>query len=349
MAIYSRGPFLRYAAERKGSQSVSHKKGDDQMNAHFRVAFTSVVIMMLGMQAGLAFDHLGIGILLGVVVGVPYAIARMGDGMKGFVLVALVIQIGLAFVAGGVVALLLALLLTCLVFLAATLPLRDLYGGSEMETLAHHLRMMAGASRGYQLVQNGEIVIPDDGLAKDGPCYTLIGPGSAASFVCGAQETRISGPGTFWTVPWERMQRVYDLSPRQESLTYDEVLTRDLLPTRVEIDVIYGMDICEAARRGEQPLDEREVGILRRIDANMHQWESTTRSAIERGVRLALGQKSLIELLSVSDFESLERHILTSANHKLRVWDIRLNTVILRDIQPKVRPAGNDISQRRAV
>jgi hypothetical protein len=339
--------FSHYLGE-KSHQTARNDTGDDQMDAHFKVTLTAFLIIVLGVQAGIALGYVGMGLLLGIIVGIPYAVTRMKDSLRGFILAALVLQIGLAFFVLGFGPSLVVLLTAFLAFAVATLPMHDLYGCTESESLIRHLRMVLGP-KGYQMVQNGEIIIPEDGEPKDGPCYTLIGPGNAVTFICGAQETRISGPGTFWTAPWERMQRVYDLNPRQESLVYDDVLTHDMRSARVEIDVIYGIDISEAARRGDRPLNEREIRILRRIDDNVHEWEATTRSAIERGVRLAIGQKQLNELLSSGDFESLERHILSSANHKLRVWDIRLSIVIVRDIQPKMHLIDRESPQRQAV
>jgi regulator of protease activity HflC (stomatin/prohibitin superfamily) len=151
----------------------------------------------------------------------------------------------------------------------------------------------------------------------------------------GSRQTRISGPAVFTSELFEYVKRIYNLQEKQETFTFKDVLTNDFMATKVEISVVYGIRVSDAARRGETPLIQAEIEHLQYIDSRMPDWERAIKAAIEGSVRRVIATKNFADLLTNGRLLELEQQIYQDLNsHRIRAWGIRVDEVTIQSVQP---------------
>jgi regulator of protease activity HflC (stomatin/prohibitin superfamily) len=220
-------------------------------------------------------------------------------------------------------------------YLVSAAVLRELYGGSILTALSHHLRLTVGFILGFQRVQDGATA---GGAAPGflyGPRFTIIGPNSAAVLESGQRQTRVMGPALTTTEPFEYVKATYDLRQQRKEFTFSDVLTADLVPTTVTLSATYGINIPKDVREGRQAWEPQHSTIVNHIHSQRPAWEVRTAEALETSTRRALAARGLEEVLGAPGYVSVSRQILGLAHQCMTRWDIAINDVSVTAVQPK--------------
>ncbi len=83
------------------------------------------------------------------------------------------------------------------------------------------------------------------------------------------------------------------------------------------------------------PLLPAEEALLAALPYRMPNWEDTSKAVIERAVREVVSRERLSDLLSVTHYNAIGGRIQGVANNSTRQWGVRIDTLIVKCIQPK--------------
>jgi len=111
-------------------------------------------------------------------------------------------------------------------------------------------------------------------------------------------------------------------------------MTGNIVPTTVEICVIYGIGISEATRLGKTPWTAEDSRVIQQVDSWSTSWEQGIRAAIEGSVREAFGSRDLANLVTGEALRDVERRIHQLTARRVRMWGIQLHEVVVESVQP---------------
>ena len=306
------------------------------MGTKLTVAFVTVVVMTVGLLVGSFIGRVILGGVAGFVIGLPLGLALITRQRRWIATALLNVWFMLSFVAGGWLGVVYALAASVLTFFVSAAIVRELYGGSAFSAFFYHFKILTGLFKGFQIISDGKSVIPNDTNTVLGPRLIIVEPGNALILQRGPRQTRISGPAIFTSELFEYVKRIYNLQKKQGSFTFEDVLTSDLMATTVEISATYGINVSDAARRGEIPLTPAEIDHIKYIDSRMPDWERATRGAIERSVRRAIATRSLADLLTNGKLLDLEQQIFQDlTSPRIHAWGIRVDEATIQNVQPE--------------
>ena len=211
--------------------------------------------------------------------------------------------------------------------------LRDFYDGSTWNSLRHHLGILFHRTNGFTVVENGRVVYPTSEGQRFGPRLIISRPGNAALLERGNRQ-RVVGASVFASGRFEYVKLVFDLREQQQSLTFDDVLTREMICTTVKTTVAYSLEISDAARGGAEQPSAAEQAALRQLPYTMPDWPKASHGAVENSLRQVISTVTLTDLLSAAHLEPLERRMLHLANVRTLTWGVRIHHVIIECLQP---------------
>ncbi len=219
-------------------------------------------------------------------------------------------------------------------FFALALAYRELYGDA-WTAIRYHWSILVGTTRGFHKIEDGVTSLPKDTKGPVlGPRLVIVAPYNAVVLEQGARQTAIRGPEIFRTRPFEFVKRIYNLRPRQRSLEFRDVLTRDGLLTTVTVSAVYGIGIARAVKIGQRRMTGADQGILQRIDMHMPDWEDCVRSAIERSVRDVVRARNLSTLIKLTNLDEWSDKIHEVARTRLEPLHIHLDQLRVESVQP---------------
>lgn len=227
-----------------------------------------------------------------------------------------------------------AVAMAAVTFLASALAYREFYG-SAGAAIQFHWSVVMGTAHGFQKIEDGTTTLPKDATRPVlGPRVVIVAPYNAVVLERGSQQTGIRGPEIFKLKAFELVKRIYDLRPRQESLTFHGVLTADGLLTTVNLSATYCIAISRLAKLGLKKLTRGDLGILQNLDLRMPHWEQAVRSAIERSVRDAVRARRLANLMKLQNQDDLGEAIIALARTRVEPWGIFLDQVRVESVHP---------------
>ncbi len=226
-----------------------------------------------------------------------------------------------------------ALAMAVIAFVLSALAYQEFYG-SARTAIRFHWSAMMGTTRGFQKIEDGTTTLPKGAAGPVlGPRLVIVAPYNAVVLERGAQQTGIRGPEIFKTGAFEFVKRIYDLRPRQESLTFRGVLTADGLLTTVNLSTTYSIAISRPAKLGLKKITGGEKGILQNIDQRMPDWQQAVRSAIERSVRDVVRARKLAHLMKLPNQDELGEAILSLARARVEPWGILLDQLRVESLR----------------
>jgi hypothetical protein len=220
-------------------------------------------------------------------------------------------------------------------FLLAFHPFRELYGGTLGSALMRHIGNSITLFNRFQIIRDGQSMLPTTDRDVLGPHLVIINPGSAVVMEQGGRQTRVSGPGIFWSGFFEFARKAYNLRCQQDIIRSNSVLTNDLIPTTITLCVSYRLSMRPEVSTGEDPLNEVEEQIIKHIDLNMPDWEQETKSTVQGVARQAASQWSLGELMTAANTAAVERQIVRESNRRLNPRGILVEQIVVENIQPQ--------------
>ena len=300
-----------------------------------RTALTVFVATLLGAVAGLALGSLLGNIILGVVTGAlvafPLGLFLVSRRRRWIAASLLNLVLIVSYQEGGAFALGSTVAAAGLSFSVAAFIIRDVYGGSEFAALGHHVRLALGIVQGLQVIEDGKTVHPKGTGPLLGPRMLIIRPGSAVVTVKG--RTRAAyGADFFTSQPFEYVKFTYHLGEQQKTLSFNDVLTSDLMPVTVRVSITYALDVSEEARLGRAAVTEAEQQMLCQIPFNMPDWQGATHGALEQAVRQSLQAVDMENLLTCVHTPRLETRLLDFTNRRTNLWGVRVRRVIVEQI-----------------
>jgi len=220
-------------------------------------------------------------------------------------------------------------------FLLSFRPFRELYHGSLGRAMLRHLGNSITLFNRFQVIRNGQSIIPSTEGDVFGPRLMVINPGSAVVMEQGGRQTRISGPGIFWSGFFEFARKMYDLRCQQRLIHPSGVLTSDLIQTTLTMCVSYRLNVRPEVSTGDEPLNQAEEQMLKHIDLNVPDWEQEAGSVVQGIARQAASRCTLEELMTAANAAAVEDQIVREANRRLRERGIFVEKVVIENIQPQ--------------
>jgi hypothetical protein len=237
-----------------------------------------------------------------------------------------------------------------LTFLFSARILKNLYGGDELEALAHHLQLAVGRIHGVQKIENGQIVVPKGQERMIGPTQIRIEPYNAAVVMSihqgnkeaspqqqGHDQTRpryttdVFGPGNYITRPLDYVAAVYDLREKQQEFLFQGVRTQDGKIVNTQLSVRYSLDIRDDAKEGHGSLSEDEQRIVYSLAVSRIDWEAAMKSALESSVRQVIGATLAPAILTGQQFDWYEERIAGLANQRLHRRGVSVLQVVIEN------------------
>ncbi len=161
--------------------------------------------------------------------------------------------------------------------------------------------------RGAQVIRDGKVIYPPDAPPRAlGPGYVVVDTGSAAVLERAGRITRIVGPSTVTTEPYEYMRGAVDLRLKNRTIKLENVLTKDSIPLEMEVTVFYRIPLDQHSLLRRSPPEFRfnTSNVLRAL-YNAEDWEEATEKAVRSAVYDVVSRYSLDELISVPRAEDL--------------------------------------------
>lgn len=219
-------------------------------------------------------------------------------------------------------------------FFASALAYQELYGDA-WTAIRYHWSILLGTTRGFQKIEDGTTSLPRDARGPVlGPRLVIVAPYNAVVLEQGSRQTGIRGPEIFRTRPFEFVKRIYDLRPRQRTMAFRDVLTRDGLLTTVAISASYSIGITPAVKIGQRRMTASDRGLLQAIDMRMPDWEDCVRSAIERSIRDVVRGRQLAQLMGIRNLDALAAAVQQQARTRLEPSGIYLDQFRVESVQP---------------
>lgn len=272
--------------------------------------------------------------VVGAFVGLPMGLG-LATGVRRWLLVmGINVVLVVAYLDDGWSAAFYAVLTSALAFGFSAISLKELYEGSRLAALKHHVHVAFCWSNGFQVIEGGKTTVPAKAKLLLGPRKLLIKPDNAAILERGKAQTKVLGPAFYGTAAYEHVREIFDLRVQNEPLIFDRVVTDDGMEAKVRVQVTYGIDIPEEMRMGKDPFETTQEQVIRRIDMHTREWNSSTRTAIENAVRRAVGAWQMGDLFRPAALGSLGEEIARIARATCRGWHVRIDDVIVAEIAP---------------
>jgi hypothetical protein len=322
---------------------------------------TALVGVVLGLPVGVELGNEMLAVVVGALLGVFIGLLFLTKWCRWVAVALLIVEFLVSFAVGGWLAPVLIVIAAALTFLVSAAILREFYGGDDIEAFWHHLQVALGTVIGFQVVEDGKVVLPTGSGRLMGPRRLTIRPGSAVVTVMGASQ-QAYGPSKFTTRRDEYVKYVYDLREKQKNLAWEDVLTADGDSASVKVCVTYALDLSPEARQGQRsPKDQRSGKGLRdllkdwsngeaeirdsltdderktlcNIPFTMPDWEKATEGALEQAVREAIRRKD-DDALEKMDFKQVGADLTARTNEQVKQWGSCVHRVILEQVQIKI-------------
>ncbi|MBK9091829.1 MAG: hypothetical protein IPM84_03455 [Anaerolineae bacterium] len=254
--------------------------------------FFAFFFILTGLFIGGVTRHVVPGMLAGILVGIPIALAiatrkisLATASLVGFVLVATLIILGRQAFIG-------AALVSSVTFLVTNIlmadELRGLFGGSLLRALKYQIDAALGASGDPQVVHPDGSVRPVNSEKTPGPRVVVLRPGAAAVFEKPGCTSRISGPGVLLIDPLEWLVATYSLSPVEKTITLNDVLTENWDFCTVTLDVRFSVSLHPDVASGRVPFSQSDKDVIQKLNAASPRWEKTEKrvlNAVETAAR----------------------------------------------------------------
>lgn len=299
------------------------------------VAIVTLLTACTGLLIGEALQEESLGLALGLFVGIPVGLFLVAHRRRWIAVALLNAEFVLSYAVGGILGLLFSVTAAGLTFFVSASILRELYDGSEIEAFRHHLRLALGMVKGFQIIDSSKASAAEDAKVVLGPCRYIIKPGTAVMMEAGSRLSRISGPAMFTSKPYEYVKRIHDLGEKQQTFTFDGVVTRDLMSATVTVTAMYGLDIADSARQGTIALTPIEEAILRDLLQRTPDWEAAAKTALEHSVRQVIGSFRLSEVLRGTCYPRLGHEIWGTGNRVTGQLGVHIRCVTLESVRAK--------------
>jgi hypothetical protein len=296
-----------------------------------RIILTTAIAALIGAGVGYIFDKPELGLVFGLTAGPFIGIFWNTSRRRWLAVAGLNVALVVSYLFGGPISFLLTAGAAFLGFAVAAFIIRDLFGMDEMQALGHHINLAFGRNQGFQVIEDGKVVVPNGVGQLLGPRTLIVRPGSAAVTVRG--QTRAAyGAGVRTTQRYEYVKLTYNLDEQQKRYTFDNVLTNDLMSAQVRLCVTYALRVSDDARLGRAALSDEEQRRLCDLPFRMPDWHDGVRSAVEQAVRLALREPRLEPLLTTESLEDLQRGIQFTADLSVSRWGGCIDSVVIEEI-----------------
>jgi len=317
------------------------------MNRRTLIVFSAAVISTaIGAAIGLLLDFLALGLVTGLLTGIPLGFFMTSHRRRWLVVALLNIQMVLAFHVGHVFGLAFTLVAVVLTFIIASAVLAELYGGTELQAVGMHLRLVVGTIQGFQTIDDSTPSGAQTSKPLLGPRLLIIRPGKAVVLERGAQR-RVVWPSITTTGPFEYVKYVHHLGDIQTTYNLSDVLTQDLVSTNVHMTAMYRLTVRPEVRQGTAPADAAEEALLQRIPLAIPSWEAALKHVLEQCVRQAVGGSRLDELLDGTDLARVEHDITVRTRRRIAGWGITLQEVIIQGVLANTAVASAMESRRQ--
>jgi regulator of protease activity HflC (stomatin/prohibitin superfamily) len=219
-------------------------------------------------------------------------------------------------------------------FSVAAVALRPLYGGNLLVTGQALISLLLGEPVSTQVVQSPPTMLEPVKPEIVGPARLIVKPNAAAVLEMGSQQTKVVGPGTVVTRPYEYTKIIYNLRPQHSSKSYTKVLTQDLIATDVRVGVTYGIDVDWEAREGKRDLTPAELDAIQQFHVRATNWSEELDTVLESAVRTVLGNHDFEHATSANYRQFVENTIANRVFRTAREWGIRVYRTHLIAVQP---------------
>jgi hypothetical protein len=294
----------------------------------------SVFAPALGLAIGLTFSEPIIGVIGGLLVlaGIGVVIRYSWDQWLLVILVGLTwmlcsllpLPINLFYVLGS----------TLLGFGFAAIALRPLYGGNLLAASQAALSLILGEPVSTQVVVPPPTIIQPGTPDKVGPARLIVKPNTAAVLEVGASQTRILGPTSLVTMPYEYVRTVYSLRPQHKTLRYPQVLTQDLIASEVRVGITFGIGVEWDAREGLRQLLPKERDNIRHFHICATNWEEELDTVLEAAVRYVVGNRPFEHATDAAYRQKIEEDITGRVQKAADTWGICVHRTHLIAVQP---------------
>jgi regulator of protease activity HflC (stomatin/prohibitin superfamily) len=191
------------------------------------------------------------------------------------------------------------------------------------------------------LLKAQTIYPPNDGVADGderiiGPRMVTVRPDAAALVIASDQTSRVWGPGRHETRGLEFVFKIYSLRPIRKKYHFGSVLTSDNIPLTVDVSIIYGIEVREAARVWAAQLRGSDRGNVGRITAFSPQWEAAMQDVAERNLRRSVGLNNLNSMLAVGVQQGVGRQTTTLTSNDTVGWGICIYDLQIVSVQPDI-------------
>ena len=167
-----------------------------------------------------------------------------------------------------------------------------------------------------------------------GPRLVVVPRHVAARMRRGDDRTRIVGPGTYLTEPFEYVEQIYNLQPFHRTYQFSKVLTQDLLALNVTVAIIYSINVPEDRWLGTQALTGSDRTKINDIDSWPLEWETVVKETVEKNTRLAIATTLLEDVLNVEQQGNVNNSIRLTVQNAIDDWGLTVHQVELLLIQP---------------
>lgn len=214
------------------------------------------------------------------------------------------------------------------------LGVRDLFQSTGIVPIDYIIRNLLGRLNPPQVIETPRQGVREEPQNLYGPRRVTVQPDTAAVMIRGSRQTRIVGPGTFISDPFEYAERSLNMRPIHRNYQFGRILTRDRLATEVSLAITYSIRVGLEARLGQRPLNADEINNLVRLANWTPDWETALREVVGKYVRISIGFGSIGNALDVSRTALIESEIRRGAESEVATWGIAILELDLIGVQP---------------
>lgn len=256
-------------------------------------------------------------IIAGGLTAIPFALGIVTQKKRWLMVTVMVMGLSAIGVFAGGQYLLVSIFSVILTFLTSSVSLKDLYGNYR-ESIINHFLIVIGIYRGFQIIDEGKTIIPDDRKVLLGPMLVIVRPGNAVVTLRGSSVERVAGPSTFVTKPFEFVNHIYKIGRINRLQKITNVLTKDLVPITIEIRLIYGINIDQNIAFSNNKFDIKNKRIIKDIDQKYIDWENIVIDMICQITREILIDTSFEKVIVPGNFSSLGENIKNATNARMK-------------------------------
>ena len=188
------------------------------------IILIAAVGALVGYFIGDRLGQASAGVAFGIFIAIPLGLWWITTRRRWMAVALLNLAFASAYFTGDLVTLGFAIIASILTFAVSAVSLRELYDGNSREAISHHFSIVTGLTSGYQIIEEGEIAVPQIPGKVFGPRMVIIGADNAVIFARGSRKTRILGPDIYNSGAYEYVHRVIDLRHTRRPLAYGDVL-----------------------------------------------------------------------------------------------------------------------------